>query len=78
MTPTYWEEPTPEIDENTATVERMRAEERVVTAESGAQRTHEAVFSLRALVNGVRDMHSENHYVEAMLPFMRGSNRAAS
>jgi len=75
--PTYWDQPMPNIDETTAKVERMRAEERVVTAESGAQRTHDAVFSLRSLVNTVRDMHTENHYVEAMLPFMRGSNRAS-
>ncbi len=72
-----WENPAEPIDETTAEREANAALDRVETAEQGVQRTRDAVSALRSLANDVREMHERNHYVDRLVPILRGTPRHA-
>ena len=70
------EDPTEPIDETTE--DRRKASlRRVETAEIGAQRTRDAVSTLRGFSEEIRVMHERNHYVDKLVLIYRGTPRHA-
>jgi hypothetical protein len=72
-----WEDPYPDIDETTASVELHKAQERLERAETGEQRTASVIGSLRSVIADATVMHDRNHYVARLRPIFRGTNNAA-
>lgn len=64
------------VDETTALVERRRAEERLVDANTGAQYTDSVVNAFRSIVNEMRAMHEQNDFARRLQPLYQGSRRA--
>lgn len=70
----HWEDPMPYIDEDTVTKEKRLAEERTATAQTGTERTHQAVSFLSGLVAVARDLHETNDYRNRMVAMIRGGH----
>ncbi len=68
-----WEIP----DETTAMVKRRDAEERLEKAKRDSAHTDAVVSRLRVLAQPIMESYLENHYVDNLLPIMRGTRHAS-
>ena len=77
MSAQTWERPFAAPNETTAEGERKRAERRAKNAEEGMCRTQEVVSGVRALVGYAKELHEEDHYVQHLLPILRGTRHVS-
>lgn len=70
----FWENPAGPIDETTGSRERQQADQRVVDAEDGMRKTREVTGVVRNLFGYSRELHEKNHYVQRLLPILRGTH----
>lgn len=69
-----WEDPMPYIDEDTVAREKRLAEERAAVAQTGTERTHQAVSFIRGFVAVARDLHETNDYRNRMVAMIRNGH----
>lgn len=67
----------PEDAETTAVAEKRQAEGRVQRAATGQVKTEAVVSRVERVLGEIREMHSQNHYREILLPILQGSHRGA-
>lgn len=64
-------------DETTAMVKRRDAEERLEKAKRDTAHTDAVVSRLVGLARPIMESYQENHYVENLLPIIRGTRHAS-